>query len=236
MRHSHGRHSLSFLELARMFPDEASAEKWLVQERPTRKPQPYRCRDRRRDFSVKTDSLMHSSPLSCQTWVFAIFLFGTSGKGISSVQMAKMLGITQKLAWHLLHRLRENFSEFPEAFPYAVEIDETHVGGRFRSMHRSKRKENRLKLNYGKSIVVGVRDRATGRVSVLPWRPPGPVRVLFFFISLSMDRVNLTNSVILPPGPTSLATYRRVLPRRRSIDPTLVRNEGSPALGRPHTE
>ena len=72
-----------------------------------------------------------------------------------------MLGIQQKSTWHLLHRLRENFGEFKEAFPYAVEVDETHVGGRFRSMHRRKRKENRLKPNYGKSIVVVAREKVS---------------------------------------------------------------------------
>ena len=101
MQHSRQHHHLSLLQLTEMFPDEAAAEAWLieqrwhgevccpkcgsviVQTRTTRKPQPYRCRDCRRDFSVKTDTLMHSSPLSCRKWVFAIFLFTTRGKGIS---------------------------------------------------------------------------------------------------------------------------------------------------------
>ncbi len=134
--------------------------------RKTRRPQPYRCRDCRQYFSFKTDSLMHSSPLTCRQWVFAIYLFVHSKKGISSVQLGKHLGIQQKSAWHLLHRLRENFVEkWPLVFDGVAEIDETYVGGKFRSMHAKKRKESRLKPNYGKSIVVGMRDRSTGRVT-----------------------------------------------------------------------
>ena len=94
-RKAPGKHfckGLSFVEIARMFPDDAAAERWFietrwpdgvhcpacgsvnVQERPTRKPQPYRCRDCRKDFSVKTDTLMHNSKLGFQVWAIAIYL------------------------------------------------------------------------------------------------------------------------------------------------------------------
>ena len=60
-----------------------------IQERKSRKPQPYRCRDCRKDFSVKTESLMHSSPLGCQTWVIAIYLLTTGIKGVSSPEASQ---------------------------------------------------------------------------------------------------------------------------------------------------
>ena len=188
MRKSDPPHNLSLFQLTEMFPDEASAEAWLieqrwggevccpqcgsvsVQARPTRKPQPFRCRDCGKDFSVKTDTLMHSSPLPCRKWVWAIYLFRVNPKGISSVQLARVLGVTQKTAWHMLHRLRENFSKFEQAFSGTVEVDEAHIGGRFKSMHHDKREENRLKPNYGKTVVAGAREQETGRyrASVVP--------------------------------------------------------------------
>lgn len=179
---------VSLLQLNEMFPDEASAEAWLieqrwggevccpkcgsvsVQSRPTRKPQPFRCRDCGKDFSVKTDTLMHSSPLPCRTWIFALYIFRSNPKGIASTRLAEMLGVTQKTAWHMLHRIRENYADKKPVFSGTVEVDEAHIGGRFKAMHADKRRENRLKPNYGKAIVAGAREQATGRVyaSVVP--------------------------------------------------------------------
>ena len=180
----HYREGLSLVQLTRMFPDDAAAENWFVkarwpdgavcpscgslnvQERPTRKPQPYRCRDCRKDFSVKTDTLMHGSKLGLQTWAIAIYLLTTNLKGVSSMKLHRDLGITQKTAWYLAHRIRETWAE-DEAppFPGPVEIDETHIGGRMKNMHGHKRHEARNKPDMGKSIVVGAKDRATNRVS-----------------------------------------------------------------------
>ena len=169
--------TLSLLELMARFPDEASAEKWLVEQRwpdgivcpkcgcdrihhrRNRKPSPYRCRDCRRYFSVKTDSLMHSSPLTCQKWVIAMFLFQMNPKGISSVRLAQYLGVTQKCGWHLLHRLRENFADKHPLLQGTVESDECYLGGKFKSMHAKKKKEMRKLPNYGKMVVVGAISR-----------------------------------------------------------------------------
>ena len=72
-----------------------------VMERKNRKPQPYRCRACRKDFSVKTGTLMHGSKLSLGTWAVAYFLFTTNLKGVSSMKLHRDLGVTQKTAWHL---------------------------------------------------------------------------------------------------------------------------------------
>ncbi len=123
----HERKGLSPVDITRMFPDDAAAEEWFVknrwptgarcpecesrnvQERPTRKPQPYRCRDCRKDFSVKTGTLMHNSKLDLQTWAMALYLFSTALKGTSSTKIHRDLGVTQKTAWFLAHRIRETW-------------------------------------------------------------------------------------------------------------------------------
>ena len=175
------RKGLSLIELTRMFPDDEAAEQFFVkarwpkgvccpkcdsvdvQERPTRKPQPYRCRDCRRDFSVKTDTLMHNSPLGCQTWVIAIYLLTTNLKGVSSMRLHRDLGITQKSAWHLAHRIRENFQDC-EMMAGPVEVDEAYFGGKERNKHASK-KQRAGRGAVGKTVVVGAKDRATNKVS-----------------------------------------------------------------------
>ena len=177
------RTGVTLPQLFRMFPDHETAEAWFVkerwpngvccpkcgslniQERKTRKPQPYRCRDCRRDFSVKTDTLLHSSPLGCQTWLIAIYLVTTSLKGISSMKLHRDLGISQKSAWYLLHRIRENFNDQSVTFAGPVEIDEIYMGGKRRNMSNAKRKTMTGRGATGKAAVVGIKDRNSNRVS-----------------------------------------------------------------------
>ncbi|MDE0372433.1 MAG: IS1595 family transposase [Rhodospirillales bacterium] len=180
------RKGVTLLELTRMFPDDATAERWFVktlwpkgpvcphcgslniQERPTRKPQPYRCRDCRRDFSVKTGSLMHGSKLGCRTWAFAIYLLTTGIKGVSSMKLHRDLGVTQKTAWFLAHRIRENFETISVPFRGPVEVDETYFGGRRKNMSNAKRQEIRKTVGgrgaVGKTAVAGAKDRHTNQV------------------------------------------------------------------------
>ena len=127
-----------------MIPDEKAAEAWWVrsrwphgvvcpacgsmriQHRKTRKPQPYRCRDCRKDFSAKTGSLLEGSPLPFQTWVIAIYILTTGIKGTSSMKLHRDLRITQKSTWFLAHRIRETWAENCGApFTGPVEADET---------------------------------------------------------------------------------------------------------------
>ena len=180
------RKGVTLLELTRMFPDDAAAEAWFVktlwpkgpvcphcgslniQERPTRKSQPYRCRDCRKDFSVKTGSLMHGSKLGYRTWAFAIYLLTTGIKGVSSMKLHRDLGVTQKTAWFLAHRIRENFETISVPFPGPVEVDETYFGGKRKNMSNAKRREIRKTVGgrgaVGKAAVAGAKDRATNQV------------------------------------------------------------------------
>lgn len=177
------RTGISLPELLAMFPDDEIAEQWFiaqrwpdgvrcsdcqsanVQVRATRKPQPYRCRDCRKDFSVKTGTLMHASKLGCRIWALAIYLMSTNLKGVSSMKLHRDLGVTQKTAWHLAHRIRESWADRqPDPFSGPVEVDETFIGGREGNKHAHK-KLRAGRGAVGKEVVAGARDRATGKVT-----------------------------------------------------------------------
>ena len=165
-----------------MFPDDAAAERWFiecrwpagvgcpscgsinVQERPTRKPQPYRCRDCRKDFSPKTGTLMQGSPLGYRTWAIALYFLTTGIKGTSSMKLHRDLKVTQKTAWFLAHRIRETWKGNDGApFEGPVEADEAYFGGKNKNRHKRKRKKG-SQGGAGKTIVAGVKDRKTNRI------------------------------------------------------------------------
>ena len=178
------REGISLIELTEMFPDEASAVCWFEQirwpdERPLRplrldrdqpsrnaKPMPYWCKECRSYFSVRTGTTMEKSRLPLRKWAFAVYLYVTNLKGVSSMKLHRDLKITQKTAWFMLHRLREAWDESGlEQFVGPVEADETYVGGKLGNMTEKRRKEARNKPDLGKSVVAGVKDRASGAVS-----------------------------------------------------------------------
>ena len=98
---------------------------------------------------------MRSGKLGYRVWAVAIYLFVTDLKGVSSMKLHRDLGITQKNAWHLAHRIREAWGPRErEAFEGAVEVDETYVGGYVRGGQGGR----------GKAVVAGVKERRSGRV------------------------------------------------------------------------
>ena len=175
------RKGLSIIEAVRMFSDEAEVERMLVKMRwpdgvrcpdcgsdhvsgrPTRKPQPFRCNSCRKDFSVKTGTVMHASKIPLSKWATAAYLMTTGLKGVSSMKLHRDLGVSQKTAWHLAHRIRKAWESDGGLFSGPVEVDETYVGGKERN-RRSGEKLREEPLG-GKSIVAGAKDRATGKVS-----------------------------------------------------------------------
>ena len=175
------RQGMSLVQLMDRFPDDATAERWFIQQRwpdgilcahcdsdrvavsnhPT---QPYRCLACKYHFSVKTGTVMHSSKLGYRKWALAVYLVTTNIKGISSMKLHRDIGVTQKTAWHMAHRIRKIWEEDKDLFAGPVEVDETYVGGKERNKHSSK-KLRAGRGTVGKIAVAGARDRETNKVS-----------------------------------------------------------------------
>jgi transposase-like protein len=131
----------------------------------------WKCRKCRKQFSVKVNSIFEDSPISLTKWLPALWLLVNCKNGISSYELARDLGVTQKSAWFMLQRLRLALKAKDFGFKLGesggpVEVDETFIGGKPKNMHRAKR----LKLKTGqngyaeKAIVVGILDRDSRQV------------------------------------------------------------------------
>lgn len=114
-------------------------------------------------FSLKVGTVFEDSPLPLSKWLPALWLLVNCKNGISSYELGRALGVTQKTAWFMLHRLRLALqSKDGGKLGGEVEADETYIGGKARNMHASKRK--RLNVKRGRSIagkvaVMGLLER-----------------------------------------------------------------------------
>jgi len=137
------RSTISTFQLFEMFPDQDSARVYLEgllwphgprcpvcgtgDKITARKGGYYRCRQCQEDFTVRTGTVFERSHVPLHKWVYAMYLLVTARKGISSMQLAKEIGVTQKTAWFILGRLREACGSDIGKLAGVVEIDETYV-------------------------------------------------------------------------------------------------------------
>jgi transposase-like protein len=115
----------------------------------------------RKQFSYKVGTIFEDSPLGLDKWFVAVWCITNAKNGISSYELARSLGVTQKSAWHMLHRVRLAMQEGTfKKLKGTCEADESFVGGKAKNMHKAERKR---KINgrgaVDKAIVQGVMER-----------------------------------------------------------------------------
>jgi transposase-like protein len=175
--------TISTFQLFEMFPTAESARLFLEsriwsdgvtcpsckgkENITTRKGGFYRCNPCQLDFTIRTGTIFERSHIPLHKWLYAMYLLITARKGISSLQLAKEIGVTQKSAWFMLHRLREACGG-PKLTKLKgiVELDECFIGGKEGNKHEHKK----LKAGrgaVGKVAVLGMRERG-GRTIAAP--------------------------------------------------------------------
>jgi transposase-like protein len=121
----------------------------------------WKCKSCKRQFSVKVGTVFEDSPLGLDKWLPAVWLIANSKNGISSHELGRALGVTQKSAWFMLHRIRlaMQSGSFLK-FSGEVEVDETYIGGKARNMHKAERKRKISGTGgHNKAKVIGMIER-----------------------------------------------------------------------------
>ncbi len=136
------------------------------------------CKDKhpKRQFSVKVGTIFEDSPIGLDKWLAAIWMIANAKNGVSSYELARAIGVTQKSAWFMLHRIRlamqsDDFTKLDGT----IEADETFIGGKARFMNRDRRHKAVGGVGpVGKTAIAGLLERhgpdghSTVRASVIP--------------------------------------------------------------------
>ena len=119
----------------------------------------WKCKHCGKQFSVKVGTIFEDSPIGLDKWLAAMWMIANAKNGISSYEIHRALGVTQKSAWFMLHRIRLAMQAGSlDKLEGEIEVDETYIGGKARNMHKGKR-EAKGRGGVGKSIVVGILNR-----------------------------------------------------------------------------
>src|SRR6185437_6395137 len=136
----------------------------------------YRCYGdhKKQKFSLKVGTVFEDSPIGLDRWLPAVWLLCNAKNGISSYELSRSLGVTQKTAWFMLHRIRvametQSFVKLGGSESGPIEVDETFIGGKTQNMHRAVARKRFLGTipaggSAGKTVVMGMRDRETRQV------------------------------------------------------------------------
>ena len=119
----------------------------------------WKCKSCKKQFSVKVGTIFEDSAIGLDKWLPVVWMIANAKNGISSCEISRAIGVTQKTAWFMLHRVRKAMqSGSLDKFSGEVEVDETYVGGEAKNMHYGKRKVSG-RGSIGKAIVVGLLER-----------------------------------------------------------------------------
>lgn len=152
--------AVSFFEITERYPDEASAVRYFEEKRwpggrvncpacgsvdvlrghqKKRRRQLWYCHDCEYQFSVTSGTVMEFTKLALRKWLLAFHFLGASKKGMSALQLSRMLHVAYQTAWHLCHRIRETMTRNSQMFTGIVETDETYIGGKRKGRGRGYR-------------------------------------------------------------------------------------------------